>query len=139
MTSKKPATLAVRAGINSDEHHGAVVPAIHLSSTYALKGFNNKRKFDYSRTGNPTRSTFAQAIADLEQGAVGIVTSTGMSAVHLICQLLTTKDTVVIPHDCYGGSYRLFIHLAKRGLFNVLVVDQNDDQALAQALEQKPR
>ena len=139
MTSKKPATLAVRAGINSDEHHGAVVPAIHLSSTYALKGFNNKRQFDYSRTGNPTRSTFAQAIADLEQGAVGIVTSTGMSAVHLICQLLTTKDTVVIPHDCYGGSYRLFTHLAKRGLFNVLVVDQNDDQALAQALEQKPR
>ncbi|MBA6357137.1 MULTISPECIES: cystathionine gamma-synthase [unclassified Colwellia] len=139
MTSKKPATLAVRAGINSDEHHGAVVPAIHLSSTYALKGFNNKRQFDYSRTGNPTRSTFAQAIADLEQGAVGIVTSTGMSAVHLICQLLTTKDTVVIPHDCYGGSYRLFTHLAKRGLFNVLVVDQNDVQALAQALEQKPR
>jgi cystathionine gamma-synthase len=139
MTSKKPATLAVRAGINSDEHHGAVVPAIHLSSTYALKGFNNKRQFDYSRTGNPTRSTFAQAIADLEQGTVGIVTSTGMSAVHLICQLLTTKDTVVIPHDCYGGSYRLFTHLAKRGLFNVLVVDQNDDLALAQALEQKPR
>lgn len=139
MTSKKPATLAVRAGINSDEHHGAVVPAIHLSSTYALKGFNNKRQFDYSRTGNPTRSTFAQAIADLEQGAVGIVTSTGMSAVHLICQLLTTKDTVVIPHDCYGGSYRLFTHLAKRGLFTVLVVDQNDEQALAQALQQKPR
>ncbi|TWX52439.1 cystathionine gamma-synthase [Colwellia hornerae] len=139
MTSKKPATLAVRAGINSDEHHGAVVPAIHLSSTYALKGFKNKRQFDYSRTGNPTRSTFAQAIADLEQGAVGIVTSTGMAAVHLICQLLTSKDTVIIPHDCYGGSYRLFTHLAKRGLFTVLVVDQNDEQALAQALQQKPK
>jgi cystathionine gamma-synthase len=139
MTSKKPATLAVRAGINSDKHHGAVVPAIHLSSTYALKGFNDKRQFDYSRTGNPTRSTFGQAIADLEHGAVGIVTSTGMSAVHLICQLLTTQDTVIIPHDCYGGSYRLFTHLAKRGQFNVIVVDQNDQKALAQALAQKPR
>jgi cystathionine gamma-synthase len=139
MTSKKPATLAVRAGINSDKHHGAVVPAIHLSSTYALKGFNDKRQFDYSRTGNPTRSTFGQAIADLEHGAVGIVTSTGMSAVHLICQLLTTQDTVIIPHDCYGGSYRLFTHLAKRGQFNVIVVDQNDQEALAQALAQKPR
>jgi cystathionine gamma-synthase len=139
MTSKKPATLAVRAGINSDEHHGAVVPAIHLSSTYALKGFNDKRQFDYSRTGNPTRSTFGQAIADLEHGAVGIVTSTGMSAVLLICQLLTTQDTVIIPHDCYGGSYRLFTHLAKRGQFNVIVVDQNDEEALAQALAQKPR
>jgi len=139
MADKKIATLAVRAGINSDEHHGAVIPAIHLSSTYALKGFNEKRQFDYSRTGNPTRATFAQAIADLEQGAVGIVTSTGMSAVHLICQLLSTEDTVVIPHDCYGGSYRLFTHLAKRGQFSLIVVDQNDEAAFEQALTSKPK
>jgi cystathionine gamma-synthase len=139
MTSKKSATVAVRAGINSDEHHGAVIAPIHLSSTYALKGFNKKRQFDYSRTGNPTRSTFGQAIADLEHGKVGIVTSTGMSAVHLLCQLLNTEDTIVIPHDCYGGSYRLFTHLEKRGQFNVIVVDQNDESALAQALEKKPK
>ena len=139
MTSQKSSTVAVRAGINSDKHYGAVIPAIHLSSTYALKGFNEKRKFDYSRTGNPTRSTFGQAIADLEHGAIGIVTSTGMSAVHLICQLLSTGDTIVIPHDCYGGSYRLFTHLEKRGQFKVIVVDQNDDVALAKALEKKPK
>ncbi|MCO4799760.1 MAG: cystathionine gamma-synthase [Colwelliaceae bacterium] len=139
MNDKKIATIAVRAGINSDEHHGAVIPAIHLSSTYALKGFNEKRQFDYSRTGNPTRATFAQAIADLEQGAIGIVTSTGMSSVHLICQLLSTEDTVVIPHDCYGGSYRLFTHLAKRGQFKLIVVDQNDESALTEALSQKPK
>jgi cystathionine gamma-synthase len=139
MSNKKIATTAVRAGINSDQHHGAVIPAIHLSSTYALKGFNEKRQFDYSRTGNPTRTTFAQAIADLEQGALGIVTSTGMAAVHLICQLLSTDDTVVIPHDCYGGSFRLFTHLAKRGQFKLIVVDQNDSNALAQALISKPK
>ncbi|MDO6445043.1 cystathionine gamma-synthase [Colwellia sp. 1_MG-2023] len=139
MNDKKIATIAVRAGINSDEHHGAVIPAIHLSSTYALKGFNEKRQFDYSRTGNPTRATFAQAIADLEQGSVGIVTSTGMASVHLICQLLSTEDTVVIPHDCYGGSYRLFTHLAKRGQFKLIVVDQNDEQALNEALQAKPK
>ncbi len=139
MSEKKIATIAVRAGINSDQQHGGVIPAIHLSSTYALKGFNKKRQFDYSRTGNPTRATFAQAIADLEQGAVGIVTSTGMSAVHLICQLLSTEDTVVIPHDCYGGSFRLFTHLAKRGQFNLVVVDQNDQKALSQALATKPK
>lgn len=139
MSEKKFATTAVRAGINSDQQHGAVIPAIHLSSTYALKGFNEKRQFDYSRTGNPTRATFAQAIAELEQGALGIVTSTGMSAVHLICQLLSPKDTVVIPHDCYGGSFRLFTHLAKRELFNLVVVDQNDQAALSQALAEKPK
>jgi len=139
MSQNKIATTAVRAGINTDEHHGAVIPAIHLSTTYALKGFNEKRQFDYSRTGNPTRATFAQAIADLEQGAIGIVTSTGMSSVLLICQLLSTEELVVIPHDCYGGSYRLFTHLAKRGQFKLLVVDQNDPQALSQALAQKPK
>lgn len=139
MSEKKIATNAVRAGINSDQHHGAVIPAIHLSSTYALKGFNEKRQFDYSRTGNPTRAVFAQAIADLEQGALGIVTGTGMSAAHLICQLLSTQDTIVIPHDCYGGSFRLFTHLAKRGQFKVVVVDQNDQQALTQALAKKPK
>ena len=132
-------TSAVRAGINTDEHHGAVVAPIHLSSTYSLKGFNEKRQFDYSRTGNPTRATFAEAIAGLEQGSVGIVTSTGMAAVHLICQLLSTEDTIVIPHDCYGGSFRLFTHLAKRGQFNLIVVDQNDQQALTEALANKPK
>ncbi|SEL77184.1 cystathionine gamma-synthase [Colwellia chukchiensis] len=139
MSEKKAATIAVRAGINSDQHHGAVIPAIHLSSTYGLKGFNEKGAFDYSRTGNPTRATFAQAIADLEQGAVGVVTSTGMAAVHLLCQLLDTTDTIVIPHDCYGGSFRLFTHLAKRGLFKLVVVDQNDPQALTQALATQPK
>ena len=139
MSQKKFATTAVRAGINSDKHHGAVVPPLHLSSTYSLKGFNDKRDFDYSRTGNPTRSLFGQAIADLENGQVGIVTSTGMSAVHLICQLLTVDDTIVIPHDCYGGSYRLFTHLAKKGQFKLIVVDQNDEQALAAALQSKPK
>jgi len=136
---KNITTSAVRAGINTDLHHGAVVAPIHLSSTYSLKGFNEKRQFDYSRTGNPTRATFAKTIANLEQGSVGIVTSTGMSAVHLICQLLSTNDLVVIPHDCYGGSFRLFTHLAKRGQFKLIVVDQNDQLALADALAQKPK
>jgi len=136
---KNITTLAVRTGINTDQHHGAVVAPIHLSSTYSLKGYKEKRQFDYSRTGNPTRATFAQAIADLEQGSVGIATSTGMSAVHLLCQLLSTEDLVVIPHDCYGGSFRLFTHLAKRGQFKLIVVDQNDESALANALSQKPK
>ena len=139
MTASKIATTAVRSGINSDKHHGAVVAPIYLSSTYSLKGFNDKRQFDYSRTGNPTRSTFADTIAKLEHGKVGIVTNTGMSAVNLVCQLLSPDDLVVIPHDCYGGSFRLFTHLAKRGQFKLIVVDQNDEVALGEALAKKPK
>jgi cystathionine gamma-synthase len=139
MSINKITTAAVQAGINTDQHHGAVVAPIHLSSTYSLKGFDDKREFDYSRTGNPTRAIFAQTIAKLEQGSVGVVTSTGMAAVHLICQILSTNDLVVIPHDCYGGSFRLFTHLAKRGQFKLIVVDQNDQEALDKALSQKPK
>jgi len=139
MTVSKIATTAVRSGINTDEHHGAVVAPIYLSSTYSLKGFNDKRQFDYSRTGNPTRAIFADTIAKLEHGKVGIVTSTGMSALHLICQLLSPDDLVIIPHDCYGGSFRLFTHLAKRGQFKLIVVDQNDEKALGKALVKKPK
>ena len=139
MSINKITTAAVQAGINTDQQHGAVIAPIYLSSTYSLKGFNDKREFDYSRTGNPTRATFAQAIAALEEGSVGIATSTGMAAVHLICQLLSVDDLVVIPHDCYGGSFRLFTHLAKRGQFKLIVVDQNDEKALANALAEKPK
>ena len=139
MSDRKSATKAVRAGINKDKHHGAVVAPIHLSSTYSMKGFNEKREFDYSRTGNPTRATLSKAMADLEGGAVGIVTSTGIAAAHLISQVLSVGDTMVIPHDCYGGTYRLYVHLAKKGQFNLIVVDQNDEQALADALAKKPK
>lgn len=139
MSKDKLTTIAVRAGINSDEHHGAVVPAIHLSSTYSMKGFKEKRDYDYSRTANPTRATLADVISDLEGGTKGIITNTGMSAIHLLCQLLTSDDTLVIPHDCYGGSYRLFTHLAQRGLFKLVVVDQNNQDDLATALSQKPK
>ena len=63
-----------------------------------------------------------------------------MSAIHLVCTVfLKPGDLLVAPHDCYGGSYRLFDSLAKRGAYNVLFVDQGDAQALAAALEQKPK
>lgn len=139
MSTDKLTTIAVRAGINTDQHHGAVVPALHLSSTYSLKGFKEKREFDYSRTGNPTRTTLADVLCELEGGAKGIITNTGMSALHLICQILSTEDTLVIPHDCYGGSFRLFTHLANRGQFKLVVVDQNDQQQLNEALTLKPK
>src|SRR5207237_857740 len=85
MSDRRPhaATRAVRAGIATDTQHGAVVPPIHLSSTFAFDGFEGKREYDYTRSGNPTRSQLADALAELEQGATAVVTSTGMSAVAL--------------------------------------------------------
>ncbi len=62
MSDFAPCTRAVRAGIESDAHHGAVVPALHLSTNYTFEGFNRKRRYDYSRSGNPTRDLLAEAL-----------------------------------------------------------------------------
>lgn len=132
-------TLAVRSGLCSDKHCGALIPPIHLTTTFALPGFQQKGDYDYSRTVNPTRNLLAEAIAKLEGGEKAVITNTGMSAIMLVCQLLKADDLLVVSHDCYGGSYRLFTHLAERGLFKLLVIDQNDEKALDNALAAKPK
>ncbi|WP_338591572.1 cystathionine gamma-synthase [Shewanella khirikhana] len=139
MTQRKAATIAVRQGIESDTQHGAVVPPIYLSTNYSFDGHKNPRKFDYSRSGNPTRCILGEALAELEQGATGVVTCTGMAAITLVTSLLGPDDLLVVPHDCYGGSYRLFTNLANKGAFKLAVVDQTDEAALAAAIAQKPR
>ena len=138
--TRKQATIAVRSGLNDDEQYGCVVPPIHLSSTYNFTGFNEPRAHDYSRRGNPTRDVVQRALAELEGGAGAVLTNTGMSAILLVTTVfLKPGDVLVAPHDCYGGSYRLFDSLAKRGCYRVLFVDQNDEQALSAALAEKPK
>lgn len=138
--TRKQATIAVRSGLNDDEQYGCVVPPIHLSSTYNFTGFNQPRAHDYSRRGNPTRDVVQRALAELEGGAGSVMTSSGMSAILLVCTVfLRPGDLLVAPHDCYGGSYRLFDSLSKRGAFRVKFVDQGDAAALAAALEEKPK
>ncbi|PKG57926.1 O-succinylhomoserine (thiol)-lyase [Shewanella sp. Choline-02u-19] len=139
MTERKLATVAVRQGIESDTQHGAVVPPIYLSTNYSFDGHKNPRDFDYSRSGNPTRSILGDAIAELEKGCTGVVTCTGMAAITLATSLLGPDDLLVVPHDCYGGSYRLFTNLAKKGQFKLEVVDQTDAAALATAIANKPK
>jgi len=139
MTSKADtATRAVRAAIESDTQHGAVVPPLHLSSNFAFAGFGEKRKYDYTRSGNPTRDALADALASLEGGAGAVVTASGMAALTLVSHLLQPGDLLVAPHDCYGGTYRLFHNLAAKGHFEVLFVDQTNDAALAAALARGP-
>ncbi|MEQ1975618.1 cystathionine gamma-synthase [Xenorhabdus sp. SGI240] len=136
----KQATIAVHSGLNVDEQYGCVVPPIYLSSTYNFTGFNEPREHDYSRRGNPGRDVVQQVLAELEGGVGAVMTSSGMSAIHLLCTVfLKPGDLLVAPHDCYGGSYRLFDSLSKRGAYNVIFVDQSDEQALKQALAQKPK
>ncbi len=138
-TDNRKATTAVRSGLGRDGEHGAVVPPLYLTSTYTFEGFEKKRDYDYTRSGNPTRDALAVAIAELEGGAGATVTSSGMAALTLICHLLEAGDLMVAPHDCYGGTHRLLTWLARRGHFRVLFVDQTDDVALAEAIALRPK
>jgi len=138
--TRKQATIAVRSGLNDDEQYGCVVPPIHLSSTYNFLDFNEPRAHDYSRRGNPTRDVVQRALAELEGGAGAVLTNTGMSAIHLVTTVfLKPGDLLIAPHDCYGGSYRLFDSMAKRGAYRVKFVDQGDRAALDAALAEKPK
>lgn len=139
MSEKNKATIAVRSGIEADKQHGAVVPPLYLSTTYSFADFDTKRQYDYGRSGNPNRDILAEALTELEGGAKGIITATGMAAVHLTTQLLNSDDTLVIPHDCYGGSYRLFTSLEKRGLLKLEVVDFTKSDSLTRILAIKPK
>jgi cystathionine gamma-synthase len=132
-------TRAVRAGIATDLHHGAVVPPIHLSSTFAFEGFGKKRLYDYTRTGNPTREHLANALAELEHGEGAVVTSTGMSAVALVLQLLHPGDLVLAAHDCYGGTHRILRSLAARGHFDVAFVDLTCETAAQTVTARRPK
>ncbi len=134
-----PVTRAVRAGVASDRHHGAVVPPIHLSSTFAFEGLGRKGRYDYTRSGNPTRDLLGEAIADLEGGATGIITATGMAAVTTCVQLLDPGQLIVATHDCYGGTHRLLTHADRRGQFEVAFVDLADPVARRTAMARDPR
>lgn len=139
MSGPSPATVAVRAGIDTDTAFGAVVPPVVLSTNFSFAGFDQKRQYDYTRSGNPTRDLLADALADLEGGVGGVVTATGMAAVTLVLALLEPDDTLVVPHDCYGGSWRLFNALAKKNHFRLITTDLTDPRALAAALAENPR
>ena len=135
----RPVTCAVRAGIDRDSAFGAVTPPLVLSSNFSFAGFNDKRRYDYTRSGNPTRDLLGEALAELEGGAGGVVTSTGMSAITLVLHaLLQPGDRIVVPHDGYGGSWRLFDALARKGHFEVVTADLTDPRALVDALATGP-
>jgi cystathionine gamma-synthase len=134
------ATAAVRAGIDRDTAYGAVTPPIVLSSNFSFDGFGNKRQYDYTRSGNPTRDLLGEALAELEGGAGGVITATGMGAITLVLNaLLQPGDKLVVPHDAYGGSWRLFNALAKKGHFELITADLTNPVSLGEALAQAPK
>lgn len=131
-------SIACRVGVDTDSAHGAVMPPLYLSANYSFPGFGEKRAYDYTRSGNPTRTLLAEAIAQLERGAGAVITSSGMAAVDVVLSLLDADAHVVAPHDCYGGTWRLFEARAHKRQIRVTYVNQGDLDAVSRALAGAP-
>ena len=129
-------TIAIRTALESDEQYRAVIPPIYLTSTFAYKEIGVEQRYDYTRSANPTRDALAEAVSVLEGGFGATVTSSGMAATTLVTSLLNPNDYVIVPHDCYGGTFRLFSQLAERGLLQVKFIDQSDINLFQQTIKQ---
>jgi cystathionine gamma-synthase len=122
-----------QSGVCVDGNYKPIAPALHLSATFGWDDTDHKPAFDYSRSGNPTRSSLQNALSQLEHANSCSVTASGMAAIHTVLCLLKPEDTIIAPHDCYGGTYRLLHALAAKGQFKLIFVDQTDEQALQNA------
>lgn len=128
-------TRALRHGIGADTQHRAVVPAWYASTNYTFPTIAEEPDYAYSRSGNPTRDMFGEAVAILEAGAGTVVTSSGMSAATLaLLALVPAGGRVVAAHDLYGGTWRLMNRFAEDGRLQVDWVDLTDLEAARTAL-----
>jgi len=131
------ATRAIHAGQDPDAATGAVVPPIHQVSTYKQDGVGGLRGgYEYSRSGNPTRTALEEALAAVEGGARGFAFASGLAAEDtLLRAVLRPGDHMVVPDDAYGGTYRLIARVFGPWGIEHTAVDLSDVDAVAAAVE----
>lgn len=100
-------SLVIHGGIDGDKQTGAVSVPIYQTSTYKQIGLGENNGYEYSRTGNPTRSALEKLIADLEGGSAGFAFASGMAAITSVLMLLKKNDKILISNNVYGGSFRV--------------------------------
>jgi len=127
-------TRAIHVGNQKDAQTGAVVPPIHVASTFVQPGAGEWGEFDYSRSGNPTRKALETTLASLEGGCGALAFSTGMAATHCVMAMLKAGDHVVAGSDIYGGTYRLLHKVTHRAGVEVTLVDTTDPANLQAAI-----
>jgi cystathionine gamma-lyase len=132
-------TRAIHVGQERDPQTGAVVPPIHIASTFVQPGAGIWGEFDYSRSANPTRKSFERAIADLEGGIGGLAFASGMAATHGAMLLLETGDHVLAGADIYGGTYRLLHNVLNRAGIAVTLAPSHDLAAFEAAITPKTK
>jgi cystathionine beta-lyase/cystathionine gamma-synthase len=132
-------TRAIHVGNEIDPATGAVVPPIHLATTFRQPAAGEWGAFDYSRSGNPTRTNLQHTLASLEGGCGALAFATGMAAIHCVTMLLHSGEHVVAGCDLYGGAYRLLHKICNRAGIEVTLVDMTDLAAVDAAIRPSTR
>lgn len=118
-------TRLIHGGIDIDKNVGAMSPPIYQASTFKQNGVGNFT-YEYSRTGNPTRESLENLIANLEKGKRGFAFASGMAAITAIMDLFHAGDHLIITDDVYGGTYRLMTKILNRRQIDISFVDTSD-------------
>jgi cystathionine gamma-synthase len=145
MTTRDPAehgfeTLAIHAGQDPDPATGAVITPIYQTSTYAQSAVGEHQGYEYSRSGNPTRTALETCLAALERGSRGLAFASGLAAEDcLLRTVLKPGDHVVIPDDAYGGTYRLFARVAEKWGVRFTPALLSDNVSVAAAMTPETR
>ena len=133
-------TLAIRAGQDHDPTTGAVIPPLHVSSTYAQDGIGGLRNgYEYGRSANPTRTALQNQLAALEGGRFGLSFASGLAAEDaLLRAALTPGDAVLMGNDVYGGTHRLVDKILGPWGIDLRIVDMTDAEAVRASLQASP-
>lgn len=107
-------TKVIHGGQVHDPGTGAVMPPIYQTSTYAQRSPGKHKGYEYSRTGNPTRTALENALASIENGNYGLAFGSGLAAIDAVMKLLEPGDEVISTNDLYGGTFRLFSSIFKK-------------------------
>src|SRR3954451_425302 len=133
-------TLAIHAGQEPDPATGAVVVPIYQTSTFVQQEVGQHKGYEYSRSGNPTRTALETCMAALEGGVRGLAFASGLAAEDTILRtMLSPGDHVLIPGDAYGGTYRLFAKVLERWGVKHLPVPLGDLDAVRAAITDQTR
>lgn len=101
-------TKVIHGGQQHDPSTGAVMPPIYQTSTYAQSSPGEHKGYEYSRTGNPTRTALENALSSIESGNYGLAFASGLASIDAIMKMLKPGDEVISTNDLYGGTFRLF-------------------------------
>ncbi|MDR1568950.1 MAG: PLP-dependent aspartate aminotransferase family protein [Oscillospiraceae bacterium] len=132
-------TACVHGSVDRSHNTGAICTPIYQSATFAHPAVGQTNGYDYSRLQNPTREQLEKTVARLEGGYDALAFSTGMAAESCLIELFSPGDEIIASDDLYGGTVRLFEHIARKNGVSVNYVNTSNVEAVRQSITERTK